>query len=70
MFYQKTVKYFLYFLFSVPYFFQAILAQKSVENEWARLTPSGTGSVYMEIRIMVIVMINYYQPLQIKLVWL
>ena len=51
MFYQKTVKYFLIFSFFGLLFFSSNLnAEISVENEWARLTPSGTGSVYMEIK--------------------
>ena len=51
MFYQKTVKYFLIFSFFGLLFFSSNLnAEISVENEWARITPSGTGSVYMEIK--------------------
>ena len=51
MFYQKTVKYFLIFSFFGLLFFSSNLnAEISVENEWARVTPSGTGSVYMEIK--------------------
>ena len=51
MFYQKTVKYFLIFsFFSLLFFSSNLNAEISVENEWARLTPSGTGSVYMEIK--------------------
>ena len=51
MFYQKTVKYFLIFsFFSLLFFSSNLNAEISVENEWARITPSGTGSVYMEIK--------------------
>ena len=51
MFYQKTVKYFLIFSFFGLLFFSSNLnAEISVESEWARVTPSGTGSVYMEIK--------------------
>ena len=51
MFYQKTVKYFLIISFFGLLFFSSNLnAEISVENEWARVTPSGTGSVYMEIK--------------------
>ena len=51
MFYQKTVKYFLIFsFFSLLFFSSNLNAEISVENEWARVTPSGTGSVYMEIK--------------------
>ena len=51
MFYQKTVKYFLIFSFFGLLFFSSNLnAEISLENEWARVTPSGTGSVYMEIK--------------------
>ena len=51
MFYQKTVKYFLIFsFFSLLFFSSNLNAEISVENEWARVTPSGTGSVYMKIK--------------------
>ena len=51
MFYQKTVKYFLIFsFFSLLFFSSNLNAEISVENEWARVTPSGNGSVYMEIK--------------------
>ena len=51
MFYQKTVKYFLIFSFlSFLLFSNSLKAEISVENEWARVTPSGTGSVYMKIK--------------------
>ncbi len=51
MFYQKTVKYFLIFsFFSLLFFSSNLNAEISVENEWARVTLSGTGSVYMEIK--------------------
>ena len=51
MFFQNTVKFFLIFSFFGLLFFSSNLnAEISVENEWARVTPSGTGSVYMEIK--------------------
>ena len=51
MFYQKTVKFLLIFSFCNLLIFSSNLnAEISVENEWARVTPSGTGSVYMEIK--------------------
>ena len=51
MFYQKTVKYFLVFsFFSLLFFSSNLNAEISIENEWARVTPSGTGSVYMKIK--------------------
>ena len=51
MFYQKIVKYFLIFsFFSLLFFSSNLNAEISVENEWARVTPSGTGSVYMKIK--------------------
>ena len=51
MFYQKTVKYFLIFsFFNLLLFSSNLNAEISVENEWARVTPSGTGSVYMKIK--------------------
>ena len=51
MFYQKTVKYFLIFSFFIFLFFSSNLnAEISVENEWERVSASGTGSVYMEIK--------------------
>ena len=51
MFYQKTVKKFLIFsLFNLLLFSSNLNAEISVENEWARVTPSGTGSVYMKIK--------------------
>ena len=51
MFYQKTVRFFLIFsFFSLLIFSSNLNAEISVENEWARVTPSGTGSVYMEIK--------------------
>ena len=51
MFYQKTVKYFLIFsFFSLLSVSSNLNAEISVENEWARVTPSGTGSVYMKIK--------------------
>ena len=50
MFYQKTVKYFLIFsFFSLLFFSSNLNAEISVENEWARISPSGTGAGYMEI---------------------
>ena len=50
MFYQKTVKYFLIFSFlSFLLFSISLKAEITVDNEWARVTPSGTGSVYMKI---------------------
>ena len=50
MFYQKTVKYFLIFSFlSFLLFSISLKAEISVDNEWARVTPSGAGSVYMKI---------------------
>tara|TARA_Y100000996_G_scaffold370971_1_gene318940 strand:+ start:87 stop:548 length:462 start_codon:yes stop_codon:yes gene_type:complete len=51
MFYQKTVKFLLIFSFCNLLIFSSNLnAEISVENEWARVTPSGTGSVYMKIK--------------------
>ena len=51
MFYQKTVRFFLIFsFFSLLFFSSNLNAEISVENEWARVTPSGTGSVYMKIK--------------------
>jgi len=51
MFYQKTVRFFLIFsFFSFLFFSSNLNAEISVENEWARVTPSGTGSVYMKIK--------------------
>ena len=51
MFYQKTVKKFLIFsFFNLLLFSSNLNAEISVENEWARVTPSGTGSVYMKIK--------------------
>ena len=51
MFYQKTVKFLLIFSFCNLLIFSSNLnAEISVENEWARITPSGTGSVYMKIK--------------------
>ncbi len=51
MFYQKTVKKFLIFsFFNLLLFSNNLNAEISVENEWARVTPSGTGSVYMKIK--------------------
>ena len=51
MFYQKTVRFFLIFsFFSLLFFLSNLNAEISVENEWARVTPSGTGSVYMKIK--------------------
>ena len=50
MFYQKTVRFFLIFsFFSLLFFSSNLNAEISVESEWARVTPSGTGSVYMKI---------------------
>ena len=50
MFYQKTVKYFLIFSFlSFLLFSNSLKAEITIDNEWARVTPSGTGSVYMKI---------------------
>ena len=50
MFYQKTVKFFLIFsFFSLLFFSSNLNAEILVENEWARVTPSGTGSAYMKI---------------------
>ena len=50
MFYQKTVKYFLIFSFlSFLLFSNSLKAEITVDNEWARVTPSGAGSVYMKI---------------------
>ena len=50
MFYQKTVKYFLIFSFlSFLLSSNSLKAEISVDNEWARVTPSGAGSVYMKI---------------------
>ncbi len=51
MFYQKIVKFLLIFsFFSLLFFSSNLNAEISVENEWARVTPSGTGSVYMKIK--------------------
>ncbi len=51
MFYQKTVKFLLIFSFCNLLIFSSNLnAEISLENEWARITPSGTGSVYMKIK--------------------
>ena len=51
MFYQKIVKLLLIFsFFSLLFFSSNLNAEISVKNEWARVTPSGTGSVYMEIK--------------------
>ena len=51
MFYQKTVKFLLIFSFCNLLIFSSNLnAEISIENEWARVTPSGTGSVYMKIK--------------------
>tara|TARA_B100001250_G_scaffold316874_1_gene279298 strand:- start:121 stop:582 length:462 start_codon:yes stop_codon:yes gene_type:complete len=51
MFYQKTVKFLLIFSFCNLLIFSSNLnAEISIENEWARITPSGTGSVYMKIK--------------------
>ena len=51
MFYQKTVRFFLIFsFFSLLFFSSNLNAEISIENEWARVTPSGTGSVYMKIK--------------------
>ena len=50
MFYQTTVKSILLFSFFTSLFFSSYLnAEISIEGHWARITPSGSGSVYMEI---------------------
>ena len=50
MFYQVTVRFILLFSFFTSLFFSSNLnAEISIEDHWARVTPSGSGSVYMEI---------------------
>ena len=50
MFYQTTVKSILLFSFFTSLFFSSYLnAEILIEGHWARITPSGSGSIYMEI---------------------
>ena len=50
MFYLKTVKFLLLFSFLSTLFFSSKLsAEIIIEDYWARVTPSGSGSVYMKI---------------------
>ena len=50
MFCQKIVKYFLLFLiFFLTISTLPIKAEIIIEDEWARVMPSGSGSVYMKI---------------------
>ena len=49
MFYQLTVRFILLFLFTSLFFSSNLNAEITIEDYWARVTPSGSGSVYMEI---------------------
>ena len=50
MFYLKTVRFLLLFsFFSTLFFSSKLSAEIIIEDFWARVTPSGSGSVYMEI---------------------
>ena len=50
MFYLKTAKFLLLFSFLSTLFFSSKLsAEIIIEDYWARVTPSGSGSVYMKI---------------------
>ena len=50
MFYLKTVRFLLLFsIFSTLFFSSKLSAEIIIEDYWARVTPSGSGSVYMKI---------------------
>ena len=50
MFYLKTVRFLLLFsFFSTLFFSSKLSAEITIEDYWARVTPSGSGSVYMKI---------------------
>ena len=50
MFYLKTVRFLLLFsFFSTLFFSSKLSAEIIIEDFWARVTPSGSGSVYMKI---------------------